>query len=51
LGAQGVHVGQEDVPPDEARRVLGEDAIVGLSITDASQLERGSTSGYQSSRV
>ena len=38
LGAQGAHVGQDDMPPDEARRILGEDAIVGLSITDASQL-------------
>jgi len=38
LGAQGVHVGQEDASPAEAREVLGEDAIVGLSITDPSQL-------------
>jgi thiamine-phosphate pyrophosphorylase len=39
LGAQGVHVGQNDTAPAEARRVLGEDAIVGLSITDPDQLE------------
>jgi thiamine-phosphate pyrophosphorylase len=38
LGAQGVHVGQKDASPAEAREVLGEDAIVGLSITDPSQL-------------
>jgi thiamine-phosphate pyrophosphorylase len=38
LGAQGVHVGQGDVSPAEARRVLGDDAIVGLSITDPAQL-------------
>ena len=30
-GADGVHVGQDDVPPAVARRVLGPDAIVGLS--------------------
>ena len=30
-GADGVHVGQDDVPPTVARRILGEDAIVGLS--------------------
>lgn len=30
-GADGVHVGQDDVPPAVARRVLGEEAIVGLS--------------------
>ena len=38
LGAQGVHVGQADTSPLEARRVLGEDAIVGLSITHPDQL-------------
>jgi thiamine-phosphate pyrophosphorylase len=38
LGAQGVHVGQHDTSPAEARRALGEDAIVGLSITDGAQL-------------
>lgn len=31
LGADGVHVGQDDAPPSLARRILGEDAIVGLS--------------------
>jgi thiamine-phosphate pyrophosphorylase len=30
-GADGVHVGQDDIPPDMARRILGPDAIVGLS--------------------
>jgi thiamine-phosphate pyrophosphorylase len=39
LGAHGVHVGQGDTPPAEAREVLGEDAIVGLSITNAEQLQ------------
>ncbi len=38
VGADGVHVGQDDLPLDVARRLLGPDAIVGLSITDASQL-------------
>jgi thiamine-phosphate pyrophosphorylase len=38
LGAQGVHVGQGDASPAEARRTLGDDAIVGLSITDRAQL-------------
>ncbi|HWW44005.1 MAG TPA: thiamine phosphate synthase [Acidimicrobiia bacterium] len=31
VGADGVHVGQEDVPPSVARRILGDEAIVGLS--------------------
>jgi thiamine-phosphate pyrophosphorylase len=30
-GADGVHVGQDDAPPDLARRILGDRAIIGLS--------------------
>jgi thiamine-phosphate pyrophosphorylase len=30
-GADGVHVGQEDVPAAEARRIVGRDKIVGVS--------------------
>ncbi len=30
-GANGVHVGQDDAPPDLARRILGPAALVGLS--------------------
>jgi thiamine-phosphate pyrophosphorylase len=38
LGAQGVHLGQTDTSPIDARHILGEDAIVGLSITAPDQL-------------
>jgi thiamine-phosphate pyrophosphorylase len=38
IGADGVHVGQDDLPPAAARAMLGPDAIIGLSITDESQL-------------
>jgi len=31
VGADGVHVGQDDAPPALARRILGPDALVGLS--------------------
>ena len=31
-GADGVHVGQEDMRAEDARRLLGPDAIIGLSI-------------------
>lgn len=30
-GADGVHVGQDDCPPQVARRIMGPDALVGLS--------------------
>lgn len=39
-GADGVHVGQDDAPPALARRILGSDAIVGLSTHDPDQLEQ-----------
>lgn len=29
--AAGVHLGQDDMPPTEARRILGEEAIIGYS--------------------
>ena len=31
LGADGVHVGQDDLAPAECRRLLGDEAIVGVS--------------------
>jgi thiamine-phosphate pyrophosphorylase len=37
-GADGVHVGQDDLPVAEARRIAGEDAIVGLSTHAPAQL-------------
>jgi thiamine-phosphate pyrophosphorylase len=30
-GADGVHLGQDDLPPEHARKILGPDAIIGLS--------------------
>lgn len=33
IGASGVHVGQSDMNPREARALLGKDAVIGLSIT------------------
>jgi thiamine-phosphate pyrophosphorylase len=38
LGAQGVHLGQSDMPVDEARRLLGPHVTLGLSIEDMGQL-------------
>ena len=31
VGADGVHVGQDDAPPELCRRILGPDAIIGFS--------------------
>jgi thiamine-phosphate pyrophosphorylase len=31
-GADGVHIGQDDIPYAEARRIMGPDAIIGLSV-------------------
>jgi thiamine-phosphate pyrophosphorylase len=38
-GADGVHVGQSDMRPTDARTLIGPDRILGLSITDAGQLD------------
>jgi thiamine-phosphate pyrophosphorylase len=38
LGCDGVHVGQEDVPFAEARRLMGPDRIVGVTCHDSRHL-------------
>jgi thiamine-phosphate pyrophosphorylase len=38
-GAAGVHVGQEDLPPAQARAILGVEAIVGYSTHTLEQVE------------
>jgi thiamine-phosphate pyrophosphorylase len=38
-GADGVHVGQDDMPAAEARRLLGPSAIIGLSVKTMSEAE------------
>jgi thiamine-phosphate pyrophosphorylase len=40
-GADGVHVGQEDMAVEDARRLLGPDAIIGLSIKTEEQAAHG----------
>lgn len=42
-GASGVHLGQEDLAPADARAVLGAGAIVGLSTHSAMQIDRSLT--------
>ena len=36
-GAHGVHVGQDDMHPRDVRRLMGADAIVGLSVTSVAE--------------
>ncbi len=38
-GADGVHVGQDDIPPDAARALVGEEALVGLSTHARAELD------------
>lgn len=36
-GADGVHLGQTDLPLEDARRLMGDDAIIGVSVDNAEQ--------------
>lgn len=38
--ANGVHVGQGDMPPDEVRAIVGPNCEIGLSITDVEQVPK-----------
>lgn len=40
LEADGVHLGQDDLPPAEARRLLGPDAIIGYSTHTVAQARK-----------
>lgn len=39
-GADGVHLGRDDMAPDEARRLLGPDAVIGATVNRADDLRR-----------
>jgi thiamine-phosphate pyrophosphorylase len=43
--ADGVHLGQEDMPVKEARRVMGPDALIGVSTHNFEQLRRAVLDG------
>ncbi len=38
-GTDGAHVGQQDLPPAEARALLGKEAVIGLSLKTAGQVD------------
>ncbi len=44
-GADGVHLGDEDLPPVEARRVLGPDRLVGVTVRDAAGAREAAAAG------
>jgi thiamine-phosphate pyrophosphorylase len=44
-GADGVHVGQDDMPVAQARAIVGREAIVGLSTHSVAQADVGARSG------
>ncbi len=42
-GAHGVHIGQDDMPYEAARRIMGPEAIIGLSVETWDDVERAET--------
>ena len=44
VGADGVHVGQDDVHPDDVRRLAGDDFIIGLSTHSSAQIDAANAS-------
>lgn len=46
VGASGVHLGQDDLPVSTARKLLGKNKIIGLSVKTLSQLEMANGADY-----
>ncbi len=45
VGADGVHLGQEDLPIKEARRILGPETLIGVSTHDLDQVRQAVREG------
>ena len=45
-GADGVHLGDEDLPPGEARRLLGPDRIIGVTVRGAAGAAAAAGASY-----
>ena len=43
VGAHGVHLGQDDMPPEAARRLLGDEAVIGYSTHNVEQAKKALT--------
>lgn len=39
VGADGLHLGQDDLPPPAARRIIGEEMLLGISVTTPSEVD------------
>ncbi|MSS45759.1 thiamine phosphate synthase [Cutibacterium sp. WCA-380-WT-3A] len=45
IGADGAHIGQSDMPVDQARAMLGDDLLIGLSAQTPAQVEAALSQG------
>lgn len=45
VGADGVHLGQEDLPPEEVRKLVGDGMIIGLSTHSPAQARAAESCG------
>jgi len=45
VDADGLHIGQEDLPPAEARRLLPIDKLLGVSVTDTAEAREAGAAG------
>jgi thiamine-phosphate pyrophosphorylase len=45
VGADGIHLGQSDLPLAVARRLMGDRAIIGISVTEAGEARRAESEG------
>lgn len=44
-GADGVHIGQEDMNPSDVRKIVGKNMIVGVSVSNREEAERAIAAG------
>lgn len=45
VGADGVHIGQDDLPPEKVRELVGVDLLIGLSTHSPAQAEKAVKAG------
>jgi thiamine-phosphate pyrophosphorylase len=45
VNADGVHIGQEDLPYNDVRRVIGQDKIIGVSVSNLAEAETAANMG------